>query len=224
LSERWATFDCYGTLIDWERGIADTFTRLWPDRDAEALVSRYHEVEPQVQRDSNVPYREVLDECLRRIASSEGLAIAETETDALARSLPEWPPFADVPPALHELRERGWRLGVLSNTDPELLTASVGCIGVPVDVRITVAEAGSYKPAPGHWERFFADTGADRSHHVHVAASVFHDLEPAHALALRSVWINRLDERSEVPRSAELPDLSGLPDVLDTLVHPQDYG
>jgi 2-haloacid dehalogenase len=116
------------------------------------------------------------------------------------------------------VRERGWRIGILSNTDPDFLDASLELIGVPVDLRITAAEAGSYKPAHGHWERFFAETGADRAGHVHVAASVFHDLRPAAELGLRAVWINRLHEASDAPRAAELPDLADLPDTLDDLV------
>ena len=120
-----------------------------------------------------------------------------------------------MPGALAQLRERGWRLAILSNTDPDLLAASVAAIGVPFDALITASEAGSYKPAPGHWERFFADTGAAPEHHVHVAASLFHDVEPAARMGLETVWINRLGESSSLPRAAELPDLGGLPEVLD---------
>jgi FMN phosphatase YigB (HAD superfamily) len=123
-----------------------------------------------------------------------------------------------VPSSLEELRARKWRIAILSNTDPELLDASIDNIGVPVDLRITVVEAGSYKPAPGHWARFFAETGADRDRHVHVGASIFHDIEPAAAQGFPSVWINRTGEHSDVPRSAELTTLSGLPDVVDGLV------
>jgi 2-haloacid dehalogenase len=218
LTERWATFDCYGTLIDWERGIVDTFARLWPDEEPAALLRRYHEIEPQVQEGSDAPYRDVLTETLVRVAAAEDLSLAGDDTDMLVRSLPGWPPFLEVPSSLSELRERGWRVALLSNTDPELLAASIDNIGVPVDLTITVVEAGSYKPAPGHWDRFFADTGADRGHHVHVGASIFHDIEPASSLGFPSVWINRTREHSDVPRSAELTTLTGLPDVLDGLV------
>jgi 2-haloacid dehalogenase len=123
-----------------------------------------------------------------------------------------------VPASLTAIRERGWRIGILSNTDPDLLDASLGLIGVPVDVRVTAAEAGSYKPAHGHWERFVAETGADPARQVHIGASPFHDLSPAAELGLRAVWINRLHERSEAPRAAELPDLAALPETLDGLV------
>jgi 2-haloacid dehalogenase len=213
---RWATFDCYGTLIDWECGITDAFRRLWPSSDAEALLQRYHETEPRVQDGSGAPYRAVLADVLRAIAEAEHLDLAEP--DALGDSLPDWPPFPETAQSLTELRRRGWRIAVLSNTDPELLDASIRNIGVDVDERITVREAGSYKPAPGHWERFFDITAADRGRHVHVGASVFHDIEPAAALGLRAVWINRKGEATEAARAAELPTLGPLPDVLDELV------
>ena len=217
-TERWATFDCYGTLVDWEGGIARTFLRLWPQANPARLLERYHELEPQVQQGSSASYAVVLTDVLVRLADDEGLRLGDEERSALARSLPEWPPFPEVPDALRELRSRGWRLAILSNTDPEFLAASVSRIGVDVDQRITVAEAGSYKPAHGHWETFFQTSGAVRDAHVHVAASLFHDIHPAHALGLRSVWINRRAEDSDAPRDAELPDLRGLPDTLDGMV------
>lgn len=218
MTERWATFDCYGTLVDWNAGIGAELGRLWPEVDAALLLERYHEVEPRVQLGSGRPYREVLRESLRLLADHEGLAVPEGEEDALAAGLPGWPVFPEVPGALRELRVRGWRLGVLSNTDPDLLSASLAAIGVPVDLAVTAAEARSYKPAHGHWNRFFADTEADRARHVHVAASAYHDIAPAAELGLAAVWINRLGEESELPRAAELPDLASLPETLERLV------
>jgi 2-haloacid dehalogenase len=204
-------------LIDWMSGIRDTLSELWPERDAELLLGAYHEIEPEVQRGRSIPYRQVLTEALDRLARREGLHLEEDDRAALADSLPAWPAFSEVPGALAMLRERGWRLAILSNTDPDMLDASLALIGIPVDLRITAAEAGSYKPAHGHWDRFFEETRADRSHHAHVAASLFHDIAPCRELGLTAVWINRLGERSEPPPVAELPDLSDLPDTLDRL-------
>ncbi len=218
MTERWATFDCYGTLIDWMGGIRSTLGDLWPEHDAELLLSSYHEVEPEVQRGRAIPYRQVLAESLMRVAHREGLELQDDDREALGDSLPTWPPFAEVPGALAELRTRGWRLAILSNTDPDLLDASLEAIGVPVDLRITAREAGSYKPARGHWDRFFERSGAARERHVHVAASLFHDIAPSRELAITAVWINRLGEVSDLPRAAELPDLSRLPDTLEELV------
>jgi 2-haloacid dehalogenase len=218
VGDRWATFDCYGTLIDWERGIKQTLHDLWPGADETRLLERYHEIEPRVQAGSDAPYRTVLADVLSEIASAEQLKLHESDQDAFARSLPSWPPFPDVPDALRAIKSSGWHTAVLSNTDPDLLDTSIANISVPFDARITAAEAGSYKPARGHWDRFFSSTGADRAQHVHVAASVFHDIEPANELGLRTIWINRNDERSDVARSAELPNLSNLADVLDEVV------
>ena len=216
--ERWVTFDVYGTMIDWMSGIRAELARLWPEEDAERLLERYHELEPQVEEGRAIPYRDVLAETLARLASEEGLSVPPGEEGALGDSLPSWKPFPEVPGALAELRGRGFKLAPLSNTDPEFLAASFERIGVPIDGQITASEAGSYKPAHGHWERFFERYEADRAGHVHVAASLFHDIAPADALGLRAVWINRLGETSELPRAAELKDLSRLPDVLDELV------
>jgi 2-haloacid dehalogenase len=216
--ERWATFDCYGTLVDWNGGVRATIGRLWPDADGQRLIDRYHEIEPGVQEGRGIPYREVMSTTLVAVAESEGLTIPAGEEDALARSLPSWPVFPEVPRSLSALRGGGWHLAILSNTDADLLDASLDAIGVPVDQWIVASEIGSYKPAFGHWERFFERTRADRRGHVHVAASLFHDIEPCAKLGLPAVWINRQDEASDVPRAGELTDLTELPVILDGLV------
>lgn len=216
--DRWATFDCYGTLIDWFGGVRRTLADLWPSPDAGALLSRYHELEPGLQESGTRTYRQVLTDVLPGIAAAEGLTVPAGRESALADSLPDWPTFPDVAGSLTALRDRGWRLAVLSNTDPDYLEASLARIGVPVDERVVASEIGSYKPAFGHWETFFWRTGADRARHVHVAASLLHDVEPAAALGLPCVWINRRDETSALPRAGELPDLEGLADALDLLV------
>jgi 2-haloacid dehalogenase len=217
--DRWATFDCYGTLIDWNGGILRQLERLFGVQDAPRLLERYHQLEPEVQREAYRSYREVLTLTLERLAQEERLAIPEGEADALAKSLPEWDPFPEVLAALEELRRRGWLLAILSNTDRDLIAASRERLRVPFDRTIVAEDVHSYKPNHGHWEEFFARTGADRSGHVHVAASLFHDIAPANELGLRSVWINRLgEEAGESPPTRELSDLAALPDTLDELV------
>jgi 2-haloalkanoic acid dehalogenase type II len=157
-------------------------------------------------------------EVLARVATEEGLVVPPGREDALGASLPSWPPFPETREALGEVRRRGWRIAILSNTDADLLDASLAAIGVPVDERIVASQIGSYKPAFGHWDAFFERTGADRSRHVHVGASLFHDVEPCAKLGLPCVWIDREGTTSSVPRAADLPDLRGLPDTLDRLV------
>jgi 2-haloacid dehalogenase len=134
------------------------------------------------------------------------------------RALPSWEPFPEVPDALRELRARGWSLALLSNSDRELIAASMRQLEVPIDVVVVAEDVQSYKPEPGHWDRFFEITTAARDRHVHVAQSHFHDIAPASALGLTTVWINRLGESAEPAPTRELPDLSALPGTLDALV------
>jgi len=223
MTDRWATFDVYGTLIDWELGIAQALAEVWPDADEpklEHLLERFHEIEPEIEQDSAAPYREVLKDTLSRLASDENLMVPVGMEFALADSLPTWPAFDEVPGVLAELKNRGWKLGLLSNTDPDLLAASVQQLGVEPDITITAAEAQSYKPAHGHWKQFEERTRTDRHHHVHVAQGVFHDLSPCSELGITAVWINRLSEITNYPRAAELENLTELPDTLDELVPP----
>lgn len=191
---------------------------LWPSADGDRLVDRYHEIEPGVQSGRGIAYRQVMAETLGALSAAEGLALASGQEDALGESLPLWPVFPEVTGVLRELRQRGWRIAILSNTDPDFLEASVAAIGVQVDLRVVASEIGSYKPSFGHWETFFRVSGADRARHVHVAASLFHDVEPCAALGLPCVWINRLGETSDMPHAGELRDLARLPEVLDMLV------
>jgi 2-haloacid dehalogenase len=212
--QRWATFDCYGTLIDWDGGVRAQLARVFGEARADELLARYHELEPALQASGERSYREVLTEAMRQLGAPEG------EEHGLAESLPGWRAFPEVRPALEEARRRGWRLGILSNTDDDFIAASQVQIGVPFDEVVVAQEIGSYKPAHRHWDEFFQRTRAPREGHVHVAASLFHDVAPANELGLRSVWINR---NGETPAEAstptrELADLFELPETLDELV------
>jgi 2-haloacid dehalogenase len=220
--QRWATFDCYGTLVDWNAGIRAELGRLFGASAADRLLSRYHAIEPQVQDEHpGWSYRQVMAAVLVEIASEQRVALPAAEEDALSRSLPEWPVFAEVPGALAEARRRGWSLFALSNIDHDLLAASISAIGVPFQGAIVASEIGSYKPGHGHWQAFYESTGADKDRHVHVAQSHFHDIMPANELGIRSVWINRLAEQREPAPTRELSSLEGLADVLDELVPKQ---
>lgn len=211
---RWATFDCYGTLIDWNGGIRAQLARLWPEADADELLRRYHELEPEIEHaEPGLAYREVMRRALGQLGD-----VPVGEEDALGVSLPSWSAFPEVREALERARSRGWRLAILSNTDRDFIEASKATLGVPFDETVVASEIGSYKPAPKHWEVFYERTGADPARHVHVAQSMFHDVVVANELGLPSVWINRLGERHDTAPSRELPDLVQLPEVLDELV------
>ena len=218
--QRWATFDCYGTLIDWNLGIRPELERVFGVEAAPRLLERYHELEPKIEAEEYRTYREVLRLTLEELLREEGVQLPEGEARTLADSLPDWPPFPEVPSALAELRDRGWMLAILSNSDRDLIAASQKQLRVPIDLAIVAEDVQSYKPAHAHWERFFEATTADRDSHAHVAASLFHDIAPARELGLKSVWINRLGEQPEPKPDRELTDLSRLPDTLDELVAP----
>jgi 2-haloacid dehalogenase len=198
--ERWATFDCYGTLVDWNAGIRSVV--------GDELLARYHEVEPKVEAEQpSLSYRDVMRETLRRLEVAD--------VDALGQSLPGWPVFPEAPRALEAARERGWKLAILSNTDRDFIEASMTSIGVPFELAIVASEVGSYKPALGHWRAFEGKVG--RLPDVHVGASHFHDVVPASQLGIPTVWINRLAEHGDPAPTREFHDLTLLPETLAEL-------
>jgi 2-haloacid dehalogenase len=210
--DRWATFDCYGTLIDWNGGIRSELARVFGEDQADERLDRYHELEPALQAGGGRSYRAVMTNVMRKLGAPED------EAPGLAEALPSWKPFPEVRPALEDARSRGWKLAILSNTDRDFIDASMERIVVPFELAIVASEIRSYKPGHTHWLRFFEETGADRDSHVHVAQSHFHDIAPANELGLRSIWINRYGERHDPPPTRELGDLSRLADTLDELV------
>ena len=205
--ERWVTFDCYGTLIDWNGGIRAELARVFGEERADQQLERYHELEPELEADGTRSYREVLTEAMRWLGAPAG------EEDALARSLPRWEPFQEVSEALGEAKAQGWKLAILSNTDRDYIEASMERLGVPFELAIVASEIGSYKPGLGHWRAFQERTG--RAPDVHVAASLFHDIGPAVELGLRSIWINRLGEQPGPQPTREQPDLTNLAAALE---------
>ena len=155
MADRWATFDCYGTLIDWNGGIRGQLARVFGEGEADGLLERYHELEPQIEHEQpTLPYREVLTEAMRPPrAPPERGGRARAVAARLARRSPRCGRRSS------EARERGWRLAILSNTDRDYIEASIGRIGVPFDVVIVAGEIGSYKPAEGHWRAFEREVG-----------------------------------------------------------------
>jgi 2-haloacid dehalogenase len=197
--------------IDWNGGIRTVLAEVFGEDRADERLRRFTSIEPGLQADGRRSYREVLTEAMRQLGARESQAAA------LAESLPRWPAFPEVRRGLEEVRAAGWRPAILSHTDRDFIDASIRQIAVPFDLAIVASDIGSYKPGLKHWTEFFGRTGADPAEHVHVAASLFHDIGPAAALGLRVVWINRRGERSSLPRAGELPDLTDLSSVLSTL-------
>ena len=212
------TFDCYGTLIDWESGIGGWFEEnAAADQIAlgrsEALAA-YAETEPAVEAETFRAYRDVLTETVRRVAKRFGWTPAPERARGLAESLPGWKPFPDTNPALERLVSAGHRLGILSNVDDDLLAGTLRHFTVPFDLLVTAQQVRSYKPAPGHFETARRRIG--RSRWLHAAQSHFHDVVPCRALGIPVAWINRKGEsgREDVRPDIEVSTLAGLADRL----------
>lgn len=216
---RWMTFDCFGTLVDWNGGFRAILEPIAGARAAE-LVRAYHAYEPAVEAEPFRPYAEVTRIALERAAESIGLTLPSGATGAIAQKWETLPVFNDTVPTLNALRERGWKLGVLTNCDDDLFEKTAARIGVPFDVVVTAQQVRSYKPAREHFKEFYRRTEADRSRWVHAACSWFHDIAPARDLGILRVWIDR-DHTGEDPSaaSAVLPDLRGLPDTAEKMLN-----
>ena len=208
------TFDCYGTLVDWEGGIAEAFLREASldgvTLDRENLLAAYHAVEPAIERLPYRTYREVLAQTAVEVAGRVGWKIGAERASFLAASLPMWRPFPDTNPALSELAATGHRLGILSNVDDDLLAETRGLLSEPFDVVVTARQVRSYKPGTAHFQEARDRIGGARW--LHAAQSWFHDVVPACALGIPVAWINRKGEpRPGGPTpEVELADLAGL--------------
>jgi 2-haloacid dehalogenase len=210
----WVTFDCYGTLIDWERGITDALLPLLGGPiGREELARRYIATEAKVEGGSYRRYSDVLAEAGRRLLESLGVSAPSP----LPASLPSWRAFPEVQAALAELRDRGRRIAVLSNVDRDLIATSIPKLGLEPDLVVTAEDCGSYKPEPGHWRMFAERSGAAPGDTVHVGASQYHDMRPAAALGYRTVFIDRHGETLETSPTRVLRDLALLPGVIDEL-------
>lgn len=214
MSGRWATFDCYGTLIDWRAGMTDALESVAPGR-AQALLDAYHAFELEVEaREPFVPYRTMLAEALRLGAERAGVDLEDEALHVLSRTLPTWPAFPDAAHALAEARAEGWRLGILSNVDRDLIAGTLATrLDVPFDAVVTADEVRSYKPAAGHFDGFRARHEPETW--VHVGCSVHHDIVPARQRGLPAILIDREGAATGVPDGTTvLPDLRDLAAVL----------
>ena len=213
--EKWVTFDCYGTLLDWQSGFRRILSGIAGERTDE-LVHAYHEAEAATEGEAPArSYKDVLTLTLKRAAEAVGMPLDEAQSGALARDWATLPIFPDTAPALRELRADGWRLGVLTNCDDDLFAQTRAVFPVPLDKIITAQQVRSYKPGLPHFERFEAETGVARERWVHAAVSWWHDIQPARTLGLRRVWVDR--ERSGHDASAatvRIENLAALPGVL----------
>jgi 2-haloalkanoic acid dehalogenase type II len=188
------TFDCYGTLIDWETGIRTAFRNALvrtngPVQLAERASEIYESEEREVERQTlHLPYREVLAKTAQAVAARIGWALSPADSSFLANELPQWKPFTDTNPALARLGKKH-TLGILSNIDNDLLELTLKHLRAKFEIIVTAERVGSYKPALAHFKEAQRIIG-DRPW-IHVASSMYHDIEPANKLGIRAAWVNR---------------------------------
>ena len=205
------TFDCYGTLIDWEAGIAAAARMQLGDAVAGASDEEIVAAFAEVEHEAEVPYksyREVLALSLRGIGERLGAPVSDAQARGFGSSVGQWPAFPDSAGALARLQER-FKLAVITNCDDDLFAQSERRLGVSFDYVITAQQAGSYKPAHANFELAFARIAEPRERILHVAQSLFHDHVPAKALGMTSVWIDRRQGRG----GGASPDVAAQPDA-----------
>ncbi len=208
------TFDCYGTLIDWESGILAALKPVLVAHDRRTLsddeiLGMFAELEERAEAGPYKNYREVLEEVVR--AAGERLRFRPTDRDvrSLRESLQDWPPFPDTVAALRALKAR-YQLAIISNTDDDLFAATARHLEVPFDHVITAQQARSYKPALNNFRLAMERLGEPAGKILHVAQSLYHDIAPAKSMGLTTVWVNR---RSGKPGSGATPPARATPDL-----------
>ncbi len=219
------TFDCYGTLINWEAGILSalrpTFTNRGIEVSNDDLLEAYGQIEAQLESGPWKPYRQVLRECVAGLGLRYNFSPTATEMEALPASLAFWPAFPDTVEALRRLKTR-YKLAIISNTDDELFAATARNLGVEFDGVITAEQCGSYKPSHQNFLIALERLGLPREQVLHVAQSIYHDVVPTRALGISSVWVNRrkglLGSGATLPAEGrpdlEVTDLKSLADLL----------
>ena len=205
------TFDCYGTLIDWETGLLAALQAVFsPLNPANGeLLTAYSELEPSEQGKEYCKYREVLGEVMRGLSQRYGFPITAEQEASLAESIPGWQPFPDTVDALRRLKTK-YKLAVISNIDDDLFAHTAKHLEMPFDYVITAQQAGSYKPSLNNFHTALQRIGLPKSSILHVAESLYHDIVPTRQLGIANVWVNRRgDKATGATRTADItPDLT----------------
>jgi 2-haloacid dehalogenase len=220
------TFDCYGTLIDWESGILEALRSFRTANGLrvtdDALLEAYASLEATLEEGDYIRYRDVLRGVMRGLAMRFAVPVDQVDTEALVASLPHWQPFPDTVDALKRMKQR-CKLAVVSNTDDDLFAETARVLEVPFDWVITAEQVRAYKPSPQNFERALEVMGIAKERVLHAAQSRFHDVAPAKALGLATVWVNRrhgkagegATARSQARPDLEVPDLKTLADRVE---------
>ena len=219
MADRWLTFDCFGTLIDWRHGIRTTGELLFPGRGSDFLEA-YVPAEVEVEADGPFRrYRAVLAETTRRVARKLDLDLKSDDATALVSTLPYWPPFADVGPALSAVRKEGWKLALLTNCDRDLIAQTQRRLPLSFDAVVTAEDVSAYKPNHAHFKLFQSTFGSSASFWIHIAQSYFHDIKPASEMGITRIWVNRRDDQDDPSiADAVVPGLEALPSAVERLL------
>ena len=217
MPDRWLTFDCFGTLIDWRHGIRTTGELLFPGH-GPAFLDAYIELEAEVEEGPFKRYRAVLAETARRAAKQLGLDLKVDDSTALVNTIPHWPPFDDVGPALAGLRKEGWKFALLTNCDRDLIAQTQRRLPASFDAVVTAEDVSAYKPNPAHFRLFQSTFASSADAWIHVAQSYFHDIKPTHELGITRVWVNRQGEKDDPSLAdAVIRGLAELPQAVALL-------
>lgn len=211
------TFDCYGTMIDWETGVLNAIRPVLSNHNIqltnEQIFDAFGEIENEVEAGKYIKYREVLRNVVIKMGSRFNFTPNPTEVDALANSLPNWQPFPDTIEALKILKQK-FKLAVISNVDNDLFAATAKHLQVEFDCVITAEQLKSYKPSHNNFYAAFDRIGLHKEKILHVAASVYHDIVPAKALGMTAVWVNRRGIKQDSGADLKVPDLKTLANIL----------
>jgi 2-haloacid dehalogenase len=216
------SFDCYGTLVDWESGILGTLQPVLSAHGItlsdEKVLELYAELEGEAEADAFQPYKLILARVMEGLGARLGFSPTAIERECLISSIKNWQPFADTVPALLALKKR-YKLAVISNVDDDLFAFTAKHLGVTFDWVVTAEQVGSYKPSPNNFERALEKIGLGADKILHVAQSIYHDIVPAKQLGWKTVWVNRRQGKAgfgATPPAHARPDLE-VPS-LDALV------
>ena len=207
----WLSFDCYGTLVDWETGIstavAAALTPHGVSRTPAEILALFSDTEPQAQTAHGYrEYRPVLRDVMALIGVELGIGFSESELGSLADSLPNWPVFPDAADALNALQSR-YKLAIISNVDDDLFAGSARALGIDFDTVITSQQVGAYKPDLRGFNVARERMGCDKERWLHVGESLYHDIGPANRMGIASVWVNRPDRGGGTRHTDATPDL-----------------